>query len=81
MNLRVRLTVDGGIWRRAVVYAADTNRTPAELVDEALEQIMARYPRRRQAAETDVEALAAKVAEILATRVPAGTSTGEGAGG
>lgn len=73
---RVRLTLDRTTWERSLEYAEDTHRTPAKLVEEALEQIMARYPKRPRHAETDLDALAAKVAEIIATRVPAGTSTG-----
>jgi hypothetical protein len=51
------------------------------LVEEALEQMMTRYPKRPRRDENNIDALASKVAEILATRVPAGTSTGKGAGG
>jgi hypothetical protein len=72
--MRVRITVGSAVWwDKVLAYATDTNRTPSELVCEALEQIMARYPKRRQCVETDLDVLAAKVAKKLSLHVPAGT--------
>jgi tRNA A37 N6-isopentenylltransferase MiaA len=70
---RRRFTIDDARWSRALEYAEATNRTPSELVCEALDQIQARYPKRRHATETDVDVLAGKVAGLLGLRVPAGT--------
>lgn len=80
-RVRIRLTLDRSTWERSLKYAEATHRIPSDLVEEALDQMMARYPRRPRRTENDLDALAAKVAEIIATRVPAGTSggkTGEG---
>lgn len=72
--MRARFTIDKARWSRACEYAEATNRTPSELVAEALEQIQARYPKRRQCVETDLDVLAGKVARLLSLQVPAGTS-------
>lgn len=71
--MRVRITIEPCVWKRACAYASATHRTPSELVAEALEQIQARYPKCPKSIETDLDVLAAKVAEKLALRVPAGT--------
>ena len=68
--MRPRFTIDADKWKRACEYAELTNRTPSELVVEALEQIQARYPKRRHASELTLEALADKVADIIALRYP-----------
>ena len=73
MAMRPRFTITPEKWRKACEYAKATNRTPSELVAEALEQIQARYPKRRQCAESELDVLADKVAAILAPRVLAGT--------
>lgn len=70
----MRFAIDAADWDRACEYAKATNRTPSELVAESLDQIQARYPKRRQYVETDLDVLAAKVARLLASQVPAGTS-------
>lgn len=72
--MRVRFTIDKDRWQRAYEYAEATNRTPSELIVEALDQIQARYPKRRQCAENDLDALCIKVAARLGLQVPAGTS-------
>lgn len=71
--MRVRFTTDKAAWARACEYAKATNRTPSELVAEALEQIQARYPKRRGYTETELDVLCSKVAVKLGLRVPAGT--------
>ena len=72
--MRARFTISPEAWARAREYAKATNRTPSELVVEALEQIQARYPsKRHHATETDIDVLAGKVAAIIASKVPAGT--------
>jgi hypothetical protein len=69
--MRVRITVGSPVWwEKVLAYATDTNRTPSELVCEALDQIMARYPKRRHGAECGLDALAIKVAEKLGLRYP-----------
>jgi hypothetical protein len=74
--MRPRFTIADDAWKRACQYAADTHRTPSELVVEALEQLQARYPKRhRTIAEAEFDALCEKVALRLST-VPAGTSGG-----
>lgn len=75
--MRVRFTIDNDRWARAREYAEATNRTPSELVAEALDQMQARYPKRRQCVETDLDVLAAKVAEKLGLQVHAGTLWGK----
>lgn len=75
--MRVRFTIDAAAWRAACEYAELTNRSPSELIAEALEQIRARYPKRRRSTETDLDVLAGKVAEKLALQVPASTFTGK----
>jgi hypothetical protein len=67
---RRRFIIADDKWDRVVEYAEDTNRTTSELICEALDQIMARYPKRRHATECDLDALAIKVAEIIALRYP-----------
>lgn len=74
--MRVRFTTDKAAWDRACKYAKATNRTPSELVAEALEQIQARYPKRRQGAETGIDALRAEVRALRRLVVQAGTSGG-----
>jgi hypothetical protein len=69
--IRVRFTTRSQeFWNTVLQYAKDTNRTPSELVNEALEQMMARYPKRRHEAKFDLDALADKVATIIAQRYP-----------
>jgi len=70
---RRRVTIPDDLWNRACQYAKDTNRSTSELVCESLEQIMARYPVKRnshKSAEVDIHALALEVAEILRLRYP-----------
>ena len=76
MGRRVRFTIDPERWARACEYAEATNRTPSELVCEALDQMQARYPKRPHTTETDLDALVSKIAARLGLRVPAGTSGG-----
>lgn len=75
--MRVRFTVDKAAWTRACEYATATHRTPSELVVEALEQMQARYPKRRQYTETEVDAMVIQVAAKLGLQVPAGTLQGK----
>lgn len=63
--MRARFTIPSAAWGRARAYAEATNRTPSELICEALDQIQKRYPRGFHTAETDLDILAAKVAEKL----------------
>ena len=65
---RRRVTIPDDLWNRACQYAKDTNRSTSELVCESLEQIMARYPVKRnglKSTEIDLDSLASKVAERL----------------
>lgn len=71
--MRPRFTIDADRWKCACEYAAATNRTPSELVVEALDQIQARYPKKARRNESDVERLAVQVAALLGLQVPAGT--------
>ena len=71
--MRVRFSIETEAWRRACEYAELTHRTPSELVVEALEQIQARYPKRRHMAESDLDELALRIAQKLGLQVPAGT--------
>jgi predicted transcriptional regulator len=75
--MRIRFTIDDARWSRVQEYAEATNRTTSELICEALDQIQARYPKRRHAAETELDVLASKVAAILRLQVPAGTFGGK----
>jgi hypothetical protein len=75
--MRVRFSIDSAKWTDALAYAEATNRSPSELICEALDQIQARYPKRRHATETSLIELAVKVADILGLQVPAGTFTGK----
>ena len=68
--MRARITIDTELWQRVCQYAKDTNRTTSELICESLEQIMARYPKRRHLTETDLNELSDKVATIIALRYP-----------
>jgi hypothetical protein len=70
---RRRVTIPDDLWSRICQYAKDTNRSTSELVCEALEQIMARYPVKRngpKSTEIDIHALAHEVADILRLRYP-----------
>jgi hypothetical protein len=67
--MRPRFTTTADKWRKACEYAEATNRTPSELVNEALDQIQSRYPKPKKAIETyDLALLVEKVAERLAGR-------------
>lgn len=68
-RLRVRLTLNRATWKNALEYADATHRSPSELVEEAIDQIMARYPKRPRSDATDLDALAAKVAKILSAKI------------
>ena len=74
--MRVRFTTDKAAWARACEYAKATNRTPSELVSEALDQIQARYPKRRGCDETGIGALRAEVRALRRLVVQAGTYSG-----
>jgi hypothetical protein len=66
-GMRPRFTISTEKWKRACEYAEATNRTPSELVNEALDQIQSRYPKPKKAIETyDLSLLVEKVAERLA---------------
>lgn len=75
--MRRRFTIDEDRWHKALEYAKATNRTPSELICEALDQMQARYPKRRQEPKYSNMALAADVAKILRLQVPAGTLEGK----
>ena len=45
--MRTRITIDADLIHEAVEYAADDNRTFSELVSNALEQYMHRYPKQK----------------------------------
>jgi hypothetical protein len=70
--MRVRFTAKSREWWDAVMdYAEATNRTPSELVCEALDQIQARYPKKSaKASDTDLSALASRVVDIIVQRYP-----------
>jgi len=69
--MRIRFTPKSLEWWNTVCqYAADTHRSPSELICEALEQIMARYPKRRHSVDLDLDVLADKVANIIAQKYP-----------
>ena len=68
--MRVRFSIDPAAWARACEYAELTHRSPSELVVEALEQLQARYPKRRHASETDIDALVDEVCKRIALRYP-----------
>ena len=72
--IRPRFTITPEKWRKACDYAKATNRTPSELVVEALEQIQARYPKRHHCAESELDDMVAKVSARLGLQVQAGTS-------
>jgi predicted RNA-binding protein with PIN domain len=75
--MRVRFTITSDRWEQAKEYAKATNRTTSELINEALEQIQARYSKRhRSPAESELDALSVLVADRL-SRVPAGTYKGK----
>jgi hypothetical protein len=70
---RRRVTISDDLWTRSCQYAKDTNRSHSELISESLEQIMARYPVKRnghQMTNIDLDVLASKVADILRLRYP-----------
>jgi hypothetical protein len=71
--MRVRFTIDGEAWKRAVEYAGATHRTPSELVVEALEQMQARYPKKAKIDAETEERIARRVLTLLRATVPAGT--------
>jgi hypothetical protein len=74
---RRRFTRDADKWEFDCEYAKATNRTPTQLINEALDQMEARYPiKRRHATEVDLDTLASKVAAIIASQVRAGTLGG-----
>ena len=68
--MRVRFTIAHEKWAAAEQYAKDTNRSTSELICEAIDQLMARYPKRRHATETDLDVLTDKVAKKLRLRYP-----------
>ena len=69
--MRVRFTAKSLSWWKGVLqYAEDTNRTPSELICEALDQIQARYPKRRQATQTDMDAICNEIAKRFSLRYP-----------
>lgn len=72
--MRPRFTITPEKWRKACDYAKATNRTPSELVVEALEQIQARYPKRHHCAESELDDIVSKVSARLGLQVQAGTS-------
>ncbi len=76
MTSRVRFSIDAEAGSRAKQYAKDTHRNTTEMICEALEQLQARYPKRPHGTQTDLDALASKVAAILRLHVPAGTLQG-----
>jgi hypothetical protein len=65
---RRRFIIADDKWERVVEYAEDTHRTTSELICEALDQIMARYPKRHHCAETDIDSLAQKVANLIESK-------------
>jgi len=71
--MRARFTIAAPAWGRARAYAEATNRTPSELICEALDQIQARYPKTPRCNETCEERVMARILANLAPRVPAGT--------
>lgn len=75
--MRVRITIDPEKWNRALAYAKDTNRSPSELVCEALDQIQARYPKTPRCNKTCEERVIARILASLASGVPAGTLGGQ----
>ena len=77
VKVRVRFSIEKLRWQKACEYAEATNRTPTELICEALEQMQTRYPKRPRCTETELDVLAAKVASKLSLQVPAGTSGGK----
>jgi len=64
--MRVSIPID--LAAKAKKYATETGRDLPGLVAEALRQIMARYPVRRQCVDTDAEAIASRAADIVAHR-------------
>ena len=46
MNIRKRITIDETIYNAAVEYSKLDNRTISELIQEALKQMMRRYPKK-----------------------------------
>jgi len=73
---RRRFTIDDARWARACEYAEATNRTPSELICEALDQIEARYPKHAKINETDEDRIITRIMAKLALQVPAGTFKG-----
>ena len=71
--MRQRFTIDPAAWKRACEYAALTNRTPSELIVEALEQMQARYPKQPKIDDGMEERIFKRVLASLASQVPAGT--------
>jgi hypothetical protein len=72
--MRVRFTAKSSEWWDGVLaYAEATNRTPSELVCEALDQIQARYPKRPRSNESEEERIIRRILDRLPPRVPAGT--------
>jgi hypothetical protein len=74
---RRRFTIDDAQWGRALEYAKLTNRTPSQLICEALDQIQTRYPKTPRCNGTCEERVTARILADLASRVPAGTSEGK----
>jgi hypothetical protein len=62
--MRVRFTAESLDWWNTVLdYAKAKRMEPSALICESLDQMMARYPKRRQPSEIDI--IAEKVAEKL----------------
>jgi hypothetical protein len=78
--MRARFTIADSAWGRAQAYAEATNRTPSELICEALDQIQARYPKTPRCNGTCEERVIARILADLASQVPAGTFAGEKSG-
>ncbi len=65
MKIRKRFLIDETQILRAEEYAIDTNRTFSELVQEALKQMMRRYPvKREKGHKTALKSLEGRICEL-----------------